>query len=326
MNKKLFGVLIIAFTLLSFSTASYALFASGKITIKVVSEAGTPIDSARVGIGFDDVRSKTKENSVIGFTDDQGLFSGSETTTSGYLAFNVTKDGYYKTTGDYQFKDKNAFGWEPWNPELTVVLRKIEKPVPMYARDTERSKIEIPVVNQDVGFDLVKFDWVAPYGIGTHADFIFNLQRLPVVTRKNYDATLTISFSNKGDGIQPVREKLRHGSQFKLPRLAPENGYESKLVLHQWYTQGGPVNQNFNFKADDLNYVFRIRSTEKDGRIECAMYGKTRGYISFTAMESKTAKIYLTYYLNPDYTHNLEFDPKRNLFGNLPDLERVTEP
>ncbi len=319
--------LIVIFILISvFTGNSYALFAKGKITIEVIGEDGTPVDGARVGIGFDDVRKKSKENSVIGFTDDKGTFAGAETTTSGYLAFNVTKDGYYKTTGDYQFKDRNVFGWEPWNPALKVVLRKIENPVPMYARNTMQSKLEIPVVNQNVGFDLASYDWVVPYGIGTHADLIFNLQRLPIVSRKNYDATLTITFSNKGDGFQFVRENLQYGSQFKLPRYARENGYESKLVLHEEYAPEGPVKQNFAFRADDLNYVFRIRSTEKDGKIERAMYGKTRGYISFTAMESKTAKIYFTYYLNPDYTRNLEFNPKRNLFGTLSDSEKVTEP
>ncbi len=37
-------------------------------------------------------------------------------------------------------------------------------------------------------------------------------------------------------------------------------------------------------------------------------------------------EVYFTYSLNPDYTRNLEFDPKRNLFDNLSDLEQVTEP
>ena len=55
------------------------------------------------------------------------------------------------------------------------------------------------------------------------------------------------------------------------------------------------------------------------------MYGKIRGPIQFEPRIDPT-KVYFKYYVNPDYTRNLEFDPNHNLFGNLPDLERVTEP
>lgn len=323
---KLQKCIYISILFILIGNCAYALTNFAKATIVAVDERNKSVEGAYTGITFEENTGQgPKVSTADGLTDSEGKFTASGN-CNGHIAYGAKKEGYYDSYYSYDFKGKNSFGWEPWNPKLKVVLRKIENPVPMYARDTERSKIEIPVVNQDVGFDLVKFDWVVPYGMGTHADFIFNLQRLPVVSRKKYDATLTITFSNKGDGIQAVREDLQSGSKFKLPRFAPENGYESKLILHQWYVQGGPVNQNFDFKAGDLNYIFRVRSIEKDGKIERSMYGKTRGYISFTAMESKTAKIYFIYYLNPDYTRNLEFDPKRNLFGKLPDLERVTEP
>lgn len=326
MSKQLISATMVVLYLLVFSTCSYALFASGKITIKVVGEDAVPIDGARVGIGFDDNRSSSKENSVIGLTNKEGFFTGSATTTSGYLAFNVTKNGYYKTTGDYQYKEKKAFGWKPWNPELKIVLRKIEDPVPMYVRDTRNTLIEIPVIGKDVGFDLIEFDWVTPFGIGKQPDLIFHLERLPVVSRKNYEATLTISFANKNDGIQPYNENLQYGSQFKLPRYAPETGYQQKLVLYESFGANRPTKYNFNFRENDLNYIFRVRSQEKDGKIEQAMYGKILKYVSFSAIRSKTAEIYLMYYLNPDGTLNLEFDPKRNLFDNLSDGERVMMP
>lgn len=298
---------------------------TAKFTIIVVDDEGKPVENANVGVGFErnfrpkdaiGKKAKTDLNGIAIFSD----------STSGYITYGAIKEGYYNSYYTFTFSKGGPFRWEPWNTELKVILRKIENPMPMYARNTMQSKLEIPVVNQNVGFDLAAYDWVIPYGMGTHADFVFNLQRLPTVSRKKYNATLTVTFSNKGDGIQIVRENLQYGSQYKLPRYAPKNGYESKLVLHEEYAPEGPVMMNFAFRAEDLNYVFRIRSTEKEGKIESAMYGKIRGYISFTAMESKTAKIYFTYYLNPEYTRNLEFDPKRNLFGNLPYLERVTEP
>jgi hypothetical protein len=326
MRSKIQKFFYIFIFFMLFGNSAYALTNFSKSTIVVLDERNNPIDGAYTGITFEtNTGYGTKVSTGEGLTNLEGKFTATGS-CNGHISYGAKKEGYYDSYYVFDFKGKNSFGWEPWNPELKVILRKIEKPIPMYARNTMQSKLEIPAVNQNVGFDLAAYDWVIPYGMGTHADFVFNLQRLPTVSRQNYDATLTVTFSNKGDGIQIVRENLQYGSQYKLPRYAPENGYESKLVLHEEYAPEGPVKMNFAFRAEDLNYVFRIRSTEKEGKIESAMYGKTRGYISFTAMESKTAKIYFTYYLNPDYTRNLEFDPKRNLFGNLPDLERVTEP
>jgi hypothetical protein len=326
MKKIMWIFLGAAFVAITNAQQTKAFLGATKFTVAVVGENGLPVEGATVGVGFEKNTSQgVKTSGQQGITGRDGRFAASGQ-SDGHITYGADKQGYYNSHYVYDFTKQGVFGWEPWNPEFTVLLRKIENPVPMYARNTKRSKLEIPVANQNVGFDLVEYDWVMPYGAGTNADFIFNLQRLPNVSRKNYDATLTITFSNKGDGIQFIRENLRHGSQYKLPRFAPETGYESKLVLHEEYTQEGPVKQNFDFRAEDLNYIFRIRTTEKNGKIERSMYGKTRGNISFTAMESKTAKIYFIYYLNPDYTRNLEFDPKRNLFGSLPPLEQVKEP
>jgi hypothetical protein len=54
-----------------------------------------------------------------------------------------------------------------------------------------------------------------------------------------------------------------------------------------------------------------------------AMYGKIQGDINISAIRNNTLSIGFTYYLNPDHTRNLEFDPKRNLFQGLEGAERV---
>jgi hypothetical protein len=51
------------------------------------------------------------------------------------------------------------------------------------------------------------------------------------------------------------------------------------------------------------------------------------GDIRLDPINSKTRILLFTYYLNPTPNdRNLEFDPKRNLFTNLKDEERVTAP
>jgi hypothetical protein len=253
-------------------------------------------------------------------TDVDGKFTASGS-GNGHIGYGAEKEGYYDSYYSYDFEKLGPFGWEPRNPELTVVLRRIEKSIPMYVRNTKFSTIEIPVTDKNVGFDLMNFDWVEPYGSGMHSDFIFHLKRR-FFAWDNQDCTLIVTFSNKHDGIQLVEEDLQHGSVFKLPRHAPESGYQQKL---EFYIKAANGKWESNVKGTD-NYVFRIRSKEDGGKIKQAMYGKIQGPLEFSTPDSKTAIIVMKYYLNPDYGRNLEFDPKRNLFGNLPLREQVKEP
>jgi hypothetical protein len=322
----LLKAILISFIFLAIcsSISDALIFDLYDIDVNIVDDNGEPVERANVYISFEkNTSSGTKMYAKKSVTDSEGKFKASGS-GNGHITYGATKEGYYPSHYTYDFPgQKNA---SLQKREFVILLRKFDNPVPMYAHNTRRSKIELPVIGKDVGFDLIAFDWVAPYGIGMKSDFIFYLERLPVVSRKNYDATLTITFTNRFDGIQPYRENLRNGSKLKLPKLAPEAGYQQKLVLHETFNSKEPSKLNLDFRADDLNYIFRVRSEEKDGRFERAIYGKIIKFINFTAMGSKTAEIYFTYYINPDYTRNLEFDPKRNLFGILPDLERVTEP
>lgn len=329
MKSKISIVALLMLVFLCISHKAYALLSTAKATIIVINEDGKPIEGARAGISFE--KNKKVEpgvdiTSIDGLTDAQGRFIAQHSNDSNVISYGAEKEGYYYSSGEYRFAERGSLGWKPWNPELNVVLRKIQNQVPMYARNTNESVLEIPIVGKEIGFDLVVFDWVMPYGKGVVPDLLFNLERR-VAGRKDFDATITMTFPNKFDGIQLYKENRQYGSQFHLPRFAPESGYGKSLILREWRNPGdGSVKRNFNFLDEDVNYLFRVRSEEKGGKFVKAMYGKISGPIDFSAVHSITAKIYFKYYLNPDYTRNLEFDPKRNLFGTLPDLERVTEP
>ena len=139
-----------------------------------------------------------------------------------------------------------------------------------------------------------------------------------------FESELTLTFSNDHDGIMFIDGNVYSGSQFKLNRYAPEYGYKKLLLQNvkkksgSWYEQ--------SFKNSD-NFIFRIRSIVKDEKFQKALHGKIIGPIRFYPARSKlTAIIEFQYHLNPDYTRNLEFDLKRNLFGNLPTLEQVKDP
>lgn len=316
------SMVVIVVISLAGSLAALGLSRTAKVTLLAVDDSGQPIADAKVGVGFEGPGGKyTGKN---GLTDEDGIFTASGESL-GDIQYGADKVGYYSSHYRYNFKSMGAFRWEPWNPTLKVLLRKIENPVPMYAQKPYRSK-EIPAVGKDIGFDLIAFDWVAPYGRGVTTDFIFRLERRGV-NRTDFDATLTIKFARKFDGIQIYRESRQDGSQFHLPRFAPQDGYQKDLVLREWRTPDDySVKRNFDFLSDDVNFIFRVRSEEDDNKFKKAMYGKIFGAISFDTVFSKIGTVKFNYYLNPDYTRNLEFDPKRNLFGTLPDLDQVNEP
>ena len=310
------GLLIIFFNILQID--AYAFFKSTKFTVIVIDEKGKPISGVRVGVGFEkNIGWGTNSSGKQGTTDSDGklTFSGQ---SNGHITYGGKKDGYYPSYYNYDFKDLGVFGWKPWNPELKVVMRKIENPVPMYAR---RAAIKIPTIGKDIGFDLSAYDWVAPYGHGKIADFIFHLEK-KFSSGDNYDGKLRIKFSNKGDGVLKITENLDAGSVFKLPRYAPKGNYKNNLNIETSQSPSGKW--VIGFSQND-NYIFRIRTEVKNGKIIKAVYGKIRGPIKLEPRDKPT-KVFFIYYLNPDFTRNLEFDPKQNLFRNLNEFQTVSKP
>ena len=92
----------------------------------------------------------------------------------------------------------------------------------------------------------------------------------------DFDTRLELSFPNKLDGIQLVKENRRFGSDLKLPRMAPETGYQNKLIRSRSRVPGAPGEDD---QKEDNNYIFRVRSEERNGKLVRAMYGKIHGDI-----------------------------------------------
>lgn len=323
--KKVVFLLLVLLIMIQVNLFAIDIQALSKVTIAVVGEDNGPISDAKVSISFEQ-RDPSKVIQKKGLSDANGVFFASDQAFLGKIYYGVEKHGWYKSVGKYEFKD-NALGrWNPWNPELKVILRKIEKPAPMYARDSvvAENKIELPILGEEIGFDLIAYDWIAPYGLGTHADIYFKIEKR-IVGPKNFESTLTIRFPDQFAGLQVYREdtSTSYGSGYPLPRMAPLDGYQNSLKFFMGRAPDNRLARKPNFIEKDINYIFRTRTVVKDGKLVKAMYGKIHGPIDFNPLTSDTAKIYIKYYLNPDYTRNLEFDPERNLFGSLPPLEQV---
>lgn len=266
------------------------------VTVKVVDDSGGPVTGADtwVSYGISPVANQTNDwDKIEGLTDADGEFAASHSDThSMSLGIHVRKSGYYPT--DVVYELGAIFSREKWNPTLTLVLKKILHPIPMYAKRI----IGAPaVLNQPLGYDLIAGDWVAPFGKGTNTDIIFT------VRKTDNDTEFTITFPNRDDGIQEfhVPFKITEGSALRSPYEAPEDGYQSQLT------------RKSNDYDESRCYFFRVRTASNTR----ALYGKIYG-----------DPMSLCYYLNPEpNSRNVEFDPKKNLIKKFRLFaERVNAP
>jgi len=288
-----------------------------KITAKVVGEDRLPINNAKVSIGFivgqpPGQGPGTRELMHEGVTDNNGVFSATDECGSS-AGLGANKDGFYRTYGsDVLFKEAKNGRWEPWNPTIELVLKAIVNPIPMYAKRVETA---IPDFNVALPYDLTVGDWVAPRGKGKSTDILFTA-KLDQRSESEYDFALTVSFPNKGDGIQMFDAPLNVGSELKSPRYAPEEGYQP-VWLQTRSQQPGQIERG-NYALDgNRNYFIRVRTIlDEKGKVKNATFGKIYGdFMNFT------------FYLNPTPNdRNMEFDPKRNLLTGLKDRETVTNP
>lgn len=88
---------------------------------------------------------------------------------------------YYSGVGDgFEFKRKDLFGvWQPDNLVATIRLQRVEHPIPLFVkrvelRDYERGIGGFDGTNSVLRCDLMKGDWLPPYGNGEVADMRIN--------------------------------------------------------------------------------------------------------------------------------------------------------
>jgi len=316
MTRDTFIVLLLTIVCMLSVSCSDNIYQKGKITVKVVDESGKVLVGAKVGIGFEQyIDGNYKGILVEGVSNTDGIFYGEAHGTS-VVSYGAAMEGYYESSAEYRFNNKANGKWSPWNPIVTIVMRKIEHPVSMYARKAE---IVIPKLNKEIGFDLIQYDWIKPYGKGEQSDFVFKVSR-NYISKHEFDGKMTITMPGKHDGIQATKDSRRYGSIFKLPRHAPETGYEKFITKT---ITAFPSKSITSDSKEDNNYFFRIRSEFDNDNLSRAMYGKIQGDFNFNVGEMDKARIGFKYFLNPDCTTNLEFDPKRNLFKNLKSFEQV---
>ncbi len=321
MNAKII-IAAVAAALGAVGVAQVVGFAKMRLTVHVIDEDGKPVPEAQGTFLFkEDLASLDKPHEYQVTTDNNGNFTLDAHSNDGVLGSTgqaIHKDGYYNSSVNAgPFETFENGHWLPWDQTYTTVLRKIGTPIPLYVR---RLAVKIPAaVNEARGFDLVEADWVAPFGKGKVRDFIVTVTNAQYRSDNDYETNAAITFSNPDDGIQEVQLPPQFAnSVFKWPRLAPENGYQSKLETQRlWLNIQRGHTQSINTAKEDQAYFFRVRTLKQGGKILSALYGKILGGISVGYGSANYGFIQFTYYLNPaPLDRNLEFSGN-SLFTNL---------
>ena len=292
-----------------------------RLTVKAVSEDGKPLAGMSAVVGFWNMSGGADRTELTGLTDSNGLFAAegkAESLDAYYLVRNM---GCYESSGKYEFANLKGRKWQPWNPTVTAVVRRVVHPIPMYVKNVG---VIIPATNAPCGYDLMVGDWVAPHGKGEHGDLIFTIGMRRVASWTDCEGTLLMSFSSEKDGIRKRDGIVVGGSSFPWQYMAPEEGYSGAVQVYMGYASG---KGSFETNQSSACY-FRVRTVaNEEGNIVSAYYGKISGPLKFDVRESDTGWVAFTYYLNPTPNgRNMEFDPKRNLFRNLKSTEQVNYP
>lgn len=349
MNK----IACIALSLVCFAQISCAInpLDGPLVTLKatVRDDAGEPIVDATVKGLFRTTRG-SGEKVVETLTDESGLASVTAATPFAAYLY-VNKEGYYQSQFErIDVSEPPSYGeLAPRTRSRDVTLRQIINPVPLIAKRWEN--LQIPVKGEWVGYDLELGDWVEPHGKGEHEDILFRysndflgynvsdskLEEIRAVMKKwakknnrewtqemernthgDWSGKLEISFPGEQEGILTVMESNGYvaESEMRLPHLAPENGYEASI------TWSDVRNGQFMPRNGD-GYFLRVRVRERNGQILEANYAKIHEEIDF----DPRGKVTLSYCFNPEVNdRNLEFNPDKNLLGNLDFSEQVKLP
>jgi len=309
---------------------------ASEILLRVADENKKPLVGADTLISF--LHPQQKDKGHHGKANKEGHFKASGKNVVGVFV-RVTKDGYY------EWVREKGFGQQ--DHDITVVMRKIENPIPLFVR---KVNLKFPAYDEWLGFDFETGDWVAPQGKGKSKDILFKfhreymgsdyserelakiIPRVKEIKKKRgekwdpeefrlktakWKSEFRIRFSSDLEGIVEEKEGYLTYSEMKMPHLAPKEGYQSEEIVIEkksYKSNEEETEEMRHFlkfgKDKPSGYYIRTRVTEVDGKAINANYAKLPRMIEV----GPAGSLSFVYYFNPTANdRNLEFHPKSNL-------------
>lgn len=208
MKKMLVLFLVLPFTTGLVKIPQYDPHRDGafaELAIRVVDDRGIPVDGANLCVSF--ATGPVDGIERTGQTDKDGrFFANSKTTSSIWIS--VHKEGYYRTRLHVDAQNvpydvaTETRKWSDGPVDTTVVLKKIRNPAKLIVNGALYLRAPIPATNTLMGFNLEKFDWCPPYGVGVHDDLQleYDFWRSSTNWFQVY-SHLTLTMTNGVDGV-----------------------------------------------------------------------------------------------------------------------------
>ena len=309
--------------------------------------SGLPVEGVRMHANFEkDIGVRIWTESPVPDTDNQitgrdGSCKLKGKTNCGEVCCFVgdpTTNYYSAAAWGYHYQDKDLFGnWQPDNLVATIKLQRVERPIPLFVKQVELSDPWKGLFKKDgpngvLKFDLMKGDWLPPYGKGVCADLtIESVKSVTGKDRKYRNSTRRVEDVFFFDFVQKITVpsndcvavacvdvtsgiKIRTGSDLgEGESVVRKMGTFKHVGKYEWNRKC------YNDYDEKRYYTFRIRSRyDESGKLAEAYYGKIYGDFDFDYNEDLgLTKVRFLYYLNlTSLDKNLEWGRKNNLCAN----------
>ena len=282
---------------------SKAKGAKARVQIRVVDDEGLPVSNATVNAYFEMVM--RPGGGIVSATTDTNGVAVVEGMTNLEIHYRAEKDGYYMSKdGIEMFSMSHRYEvkggkWQPWGMQKEIVLRPVRRPQAI--RVPCHDWLETKAINQWIGFDLEKYDFVAPVGKGEVKDFDLRFDWDGMYGSKHNGMSVTLRFNSdfsggyyankttwsKFTGVYCAKTNAVYSREFRYERY-PVRDAHGRIV--------GGVGEKF-----DQSKVLVVRSRcvlDDKGNLVSARYFQISG-LEFSATPEGRAGICFNTIYNP---------------------------
>lgn len=312
----------------AFAASAYALSPKVALRVRVMDEDSRFLSEIPVACIFPDkTRLGDDDYSIVtNRTGRDGTAQFNGRSYNGWVEYGmIERNGYYSIdairTGFTNVVGIAMRKWQPYDEIHIITMQKKGDAIPLFVRNEDLGwSCDLTTApDRKFYYDLVKGDWLLPFGKGVKADIEFRL--LPRkdlgpglgpsgIPGRSFRDEIILKFIGDGNGI--VSMTPPPNAVLKI-REAPVDGYEQQCS--SWSGRDSRMQRKqseYNAKCQ----AFRIR-TEKnlEGKVVSALYGKVYGGFPLTyKVLDHPSGVYFTYYLNlTPNDRNLEWDMEHNL-------------
>ena len=285
--------------------------AQTKIELHIQDDDGTPVPDAKIkaylGMNF-----RPLGTWIDGTTDTNGVFVLEGKTCGDEIEVFVAKDGYYGSHVIYRYakmgeeRDVKDGKWQPYGAVEKIGLRKIKNPIRLVSNvESMAYDFSITVTNVTIGFDMMKNDWVSPYGQGNAADFYLEFRSDGLPPNASRFAQLIMTYSKPLGAVYEVPVAAQ--SKFKGCYTVDREMFATKpLLFENKMTMNGRQKDRL---GEDRVVVVRSRcKVDEHGRLVSANYA-TLDYLSFSTSFKGPGSCRLLYHFNPT-PNDTNLEPK----------------